>query len=281
MELILLQVLVVATAILLYLGLHGYLVAGYDNYERRFIGRLSRGLADNFLFLEPRIIFFGTLGLVFVGGAVSYSLFGLTVALVFMAVAALAPLLVLFQLKRKRNQQFVYQLPDCLSTIQMSLRAGSNFARAVQMVVEQQPAPISQELSLVVSEAKLGRNIDDALNSLYRRVNTPEVELFVSAVAISRTVGGNLADTLESLADTIRERLQVEGKIKALTAMGRAQGWVVGLVPIGVTYMLYRREPESVAALVNEPIGWVVSGALVLLGILAAYLIYRIVNIDV
>jgi len=163
----------------------------------------------------------------------------------------------------------------------MSLRAGSNLSRAMTLVVEQQPAPISQEFAIVVSDVKMGQQIEDALTRMYQRVESTEVELFTSAVAISRSVGGNLADTMETLSDTIRERLQIEGKIKALTAMGKAQGVVVGAVPIGMLAVLYNREPEAMHALFTTVPGWWVCALLVIMGVLAFVIIRKIVNIDV
>ena len=264
-----------------YLVAHKYLVAGFDAYERRSMSQFSSGLADNFMFMEPRTLFLGTMISMAVAGILALTTLGVIAAVIVIFLVAGAPFFILKFLKKKRVEKFVYQLPDCLSTVQMSLRAGSNFSRALSMVVEQQPAPISQELALVVAEARMGRSIEDALHSMYERVQSSEVELFVSAVAISRSVGGNLADTLESLSDTIRERLQIEGKIRALTAMGRAQGWVVGLLPLLVAYMLYKREPESISAFVTEPLGWLLSTLMILMACLAIYMIRKIIDIDV
>lgn len=277
----LIAALALAAGGVFYYAIHGYVIAGYSAYERRSMVQLSSGLADNFLFMEPRLIYMGTGVAMLTIGIIAFTSVGGIGALLIVVTVGVIPIGVLRYLKTKRTESFVYQLPDCLSTISMSLRAGSNFGRALSMVVEQQPAPISQEFALVISEVRMGRQVEDALQSLYRRINSAEVELFISAVAISRSVGGNLADTLENLSDTIRERMQIEGKIQALTAMGRMQGWVVGAMPLLVAYVLYKREPESVSAFVNEPIGWLISSILVIMAALAAYMIYKIVNIDV
>ncbi|MCV6615527.1 MAG: type II secretion system F family protein [Cellvibrionaceae bacterium] len=266
---------------MLFYAVHHYLIQGYNTYERKAIGQLSTGLADNFLFMDPKSIFMFTMVAMVGAGLFVWIIWGGMGALITILCVVVSPVLVLYILKKKRREAFVDQLPDCLSTLSMSLRAGSNFGRAMNMVVDQQPAPISQEFALVVSEVRMGRKIEEALGSLYERVKSNEVELFISAVSISRSVGGNLADTLESLADTIRERLQVEGKVRALTAMGRMQGWVVGAMPLLVTYVLYKREPESIAAMVYEPIGWAVLLILIILAVAAAYMIYKIVNIDI
>jgi tight adherence protein B len=162
-----------------------------------------------------------------------------------------------------------------------ALRAGTNLTRAIEQAAQQQPIPISQEFSLVVAEYKLGRDLNEALDDMYGRVKMPEVELFNSAVAISRSVGGNLADTLLILAETLREKAQMEGKIQAMTAMGRMQGWVVGLMPYLLGLFLLRQEPGAMRALFFEPIGWLVLTVLFLMTAIAAVMIKKIVTIDV
>ncbi|MGH1543272.1 MAG: type II secretion system F family protein [Arenicella sp.] len=265
----------------LFLGIKEYLYKSYTDYEARSVKQIKSGLADNLLFMDPQKLFIFTLGLTFVVGVVIYFIYNAVIALLVMVFAAFLPKLILKFLKKRRDDKFIYQLPDCLSAVAMSLRAGSNLSRAMELIVEQQPAPISQEFAIVVSDIKMGKQMDDALDDMYNRVESIEVELFTSAVSISRSVGGNLANTVETLADTIRERLKIEGKIKALTAMGKAQGWVIGLMPFLVIYALYRIEPEAMSALTNEPAGWAVSAFLFIMSIIAFMIVRKIITIDV
>jgi tight adherence protein B len=151
----------------------------------------------------------------------------------------------------------------------------------MQQIAEQQPPPISQEFMVILSEYKMGRPLEDSLMDMYKRINRQEVDLLISAISISRSVGGNLADTLETLAKTLREKAQIEGKIDALTSMGRMQGWVVGLIPVAVMLMLRKQEPEGMNALFNEPIGWITLAGIALLMFIAVMMIRKIVNIDI
>ena len=113
------------------------------------------------------------------------------------------------------------------------------------------------------------------------RIPRPELELMNGAINISRSVGGNLADTLESLAMTLNETVAVEGKINALTAMGRMQGWVVSLVPAVIAVALYLMNPDSIRPLFTELHGWITLGIVIVMMTLAVIMIRKIVNIDV
>lgn len=265
----------------LVLGSYQYLVQGAGLYQQQFVRNVGGTLKDSFLYLDPRFLFFVNIALLIVAGTVGYFILGPVGALLAIVVTSLLPGLAMRTLRKKRAEKFVYQLPDCLSSMAAALRAGTNLTRAIEQAAQQQPIPISQEFSLVVAEYKLGRDLNDALGDMYTRVRMPEVELFNSAVAISRSVGGNLADTLLILAETLREKAQMEGKIQAMTAMGRMQGWVVGLMPYLLGLFLLRQEPGAMRALFFEPIGWLVLAVLFLMTFIAAVMIKKIVTIDV
>lgn len=270
----------IATALFLW-GIKEYLYKSYSDYETKSVEQIQAGLADNLLFMDPQKLFILTLGATAIAGVIVYFIYGVVVAAIAMIGVALTPRLLLKFLKKKRDERFIYQLPDCLSAIAMSLRAGSNLSRAMEIIVDQQPAPISQEFAIVVSDVRMGKQVDDALEGMYRRVEAIEVELFTSAVAISRSVGGNLANTVETLAETIRERLKVEGKIKALTAMGKIQGLVLGMVPLLVIIALFRIEADAMALMSTKPLGWVLIALLFVMAVIAFFVVRKIINIDI
>jgi tight adherence protein B len=112
-------------------------------------------------------------------------------------------------------------------------------------------------------------------------MNTPELDLMNTAMNVSRRVGGNLADTLESLARTLQEKAHIEGKIDALTSMGRAQGWVVGLLPVFIGFVLYEQQPQRMSLLFTQWYGWIVLGVVAIMMAMAAWMIRKIVTIDV
>jgi len=183
--------------------------------------------------------------------------------------------------KRKRRKAFVYQLPDALSSLATSMKGGGSLSKGLEMLATRQPSPLSQEFALLVAENRVGKDIEDSLVDMKERLKCPELELLNIAISVSRNVGGNLSDTLEILADTLREKSQVEGKIAALTATGRAQGWVISLLPFGVGLALYYQEPEKMSSLFHEPWGWLMLAIMSAMMLLAVWLIYKIVNIDV
>ena len=281
MHVVLVMVLGMIAVCLFIFSMRDTVKRGYEEYEDRALDQIKQGLSDNLLFVDPKKLFFATLLFSLVIGIFLFAAYGLVVAGIGVFFCAFLPQFVLAHLKKKRDEKFVYQLPDCLSTLSMSLRAGANLARAMELVVEQQPPPISQEFAIVLSDVKMGQSIEKALERMYARVDSIEVELFTSAVSISRSVGGNLAYTMETLADTIRERLQIEGKIRALTSMGKAQGWVVGGMPLFVVYAMYKAEPDAMASLTNEFWGYVVCAVLAVMGLLAFFMIRKIIDIDV
>jgi len=184
-------------------------------------------------------------------------------------------------IKRKRRKAFVYQLPDALSSLATSMKGGGSLSKGLEMLAARQPSPLSQEFALLVAENRVGKDIEDSLQDMKERLKCHELELLNIAISVSRNVGGNLADTLEILADTLREKAQVEGKIAALTATGRAQGWVISLLPFGVGLALYYQEPDKMSALFHEPWGWLMLAIMSAMMVLAVWLIYKIVNIDV
>ena len=263
------------------LGSYQYLVQGAGLYQQQFVSNVGGTLKDSFLYLNPRVLFLVNIGLLIFAGTVGYLLLGPVGAIIAIVITSLLPGLAMRIMRKKRAAKFVYQLPDCLSSMASALRAGTNLTRAIEQTAEQQPTPISQEFSLVIAEYKLGRDLNEALDHMYNRVKMPEVELFNSAVGISRSVGGNLAETLLILAETLREKAQMEGKIEAMTAMGRMQGWVVGLMPYLLGLVLLKQEPGAMRALFFEPVGWIVIAILLMMTMLAAFMIKKIVTIDV
>src|SRR5579859_7670396 len=136
--------------------------------------------------------------------------------------------------QRRRLRAFGQQLPDTITLLANSLRAGSSFLQGIELVTREARPPISEEFERVVREMSLGVALQPALNNLARRVASEDLELMVTAINIQSQVGGNLATVLDSIAFTIRERVRIQGEIKTLTAMQRYSGYVITLLPIGL-----------------------------------------------
>jgi tight adherence protein B len=190
--------------------------------------------------------------------------------------------------KSSRLKAFNDQLADTITLIANALRAGASFLQSVEMVVRETPAPMSTEFARVVREVNLGLPFDQALDNMVRRVRSEDLDLMVTAISIQHQVGGNLAEILDSIAFTIRERVRIKGEIRTLTAQQRMSGLIIGLLPIALFVMLSIIAPSFMGALFDQkvkllglPAGAILLGAggfMMLLGFLA---IRRIVDIEV
>lgn len=272
------SILCTAVAVALVAAISARVVA---SYRRSFIAGIGASLKQSFVLTSPRALFLISSALTVIAGAFAFALAG-PAALVATGIASLTgPWLLARRITTRRRKQFVYQLPDALLALGSALRAGCNLMRGLELMASRQHAPLSQEFSIVLAEQRIGRPLAESLHDLRQRVGAPEVDLMNTAMNVSRRVGGNLADTLESLARTLQEKAHVEGKIDALTSMGRAQGWVVGLLPLFIGLVLYQQQPERMNLLFTQWYGWMVLAIVAGMMTMAAWMIRKIVNIDV
>jgi tight adherence protein B len=213
-----------------------------------------------------------------VGAAVLQSLIlGLVVA----AIAGAAPTIALRVALRRREEKLREQLPDVLTIMASSLRAGHSFLQALDTVAKEINQPAATEFQRVVSEIRLGRPADDALSALSERVGSPDFRWAVLAVNIQREVGGNLAEILDTVADTLRERATMRRQVRVLTSEGRLSAWVLGLMPFAIGLYMFAVNPSYIGLLFNTRVGLImliVAGCLLVIG---AYWMKKIVDIDV
>ncbi len=195
--------------------------------------------------------------------------------------AALLPRLALARLRKRRIEAFRAQMPDALMLVAGGLRSGSGLMQALAQAAGELPPPARHEFGLLLREQRLGVSLDDALVSFGRRMPIEESVLFGSALRIGSAAGGSMAATLESLADSMRRKLSIEGKIRALTAQGRLQAWVMGALPSLLAVVLFAIEPVAMSALVTTWQGWLVCGVVGTLQAIGVLAIRRIVTIDV
>jgi tight adherence protein B len=197
------------------------------------------------------------------------------------AVASLIPYGWLLHTRKKRQKTMAEQLPDVLSILASSLRAGHSFLQALDQVAGEIKEPSAGEFHRVVSEIRLGRSIDDAMNEMADRVGSEDMRWAVMAVNIQRQVGGNLAEVLDIVANTVRERAYVQRQVRVLSAEGRLSIAILTALPFGIFFYLALVNPEYVAPLFNTMIGRIlllVGGTLMGLGV---FVMTRIVRIDV
>lgn len=188
--------------------------------------------------------------------------------------------LILFWI-RKRKNAFTEQLGDCLITVANALRAGYSFQQAIDVIAREMEAPISQEFTKVSTDIKMGMSLESALEQMDKRINSSDFSLVVTAVLIQREVGGNLAQILDSISDTIIERIRMKREINALTAQGRLSAIVLLCLPFVVGIFTYVVNPEQIGILFEEPSGQKAIAAAVVMDIIGFLIIQKIVNIDV
>jgi tight adherence protein B len=155
--------------------------------------------------------------------------------------------------KSGRLGAFNKQLPDTITLLANGLRAGSSFLQAVELVVRESRPPISTEFQRVIREVNLGLPFEAAMENMVRRVRSEDLELMATAINIQHTVGGNLAEILDSIAFTIRERIRIKGEIRTLTAQQRLSGYVVGFLPIALAGFLFVAAPQFMAPMFDKP----------------------------
>ncbi|MBI4320755.1 MAG: type II secretion system F family protein [Chloroflexi bacterium] len=188
--------------------------------------------------------------------------------------------------QRARLKSFNDQLGDTILLVANSLRSGYGLLQSLELVARESPEPTREEFGRVVREVNLGLSPEDALANLVRRMNSEDLDLMVNAVNIQHEVGGNLAQILDSIATTIRERIRIKGEIRALTAQQTASGYVISFLPIGLGGILFLLNSRYMMQLFSTDIVIcfpvialpICSGILILLGFVA---IRRIVNIEV
>jgi tight adherence protein B len=265
--------------------------SGAEGYSSAYTAAAARHLDDMFVFIPARRI----LELAMASGA----LCGLTVflaagglsragfargALLGAAAGALGwqiPERVLRVLKRRRLRRFNEQLVGSLVTMSNALKAGFSIQQAFEAVVKEGQNPIAQEFGVMLHQMRVGAGMDDALQGLEARVGSEDLSLMVVAVQIARQTGGSLTEVFERIAHTIRERMRIEGRIRTLTAQGRLQGIVVGVMPILLGLAMLVLDPRLVLTFVHSAAGLVVLGAVALLEVAGFLVIRRIIRIDV
>lgn len=251
-------------------------------YREQFTERTKFQVQEFFLFIDPSKLFLANLALIALGGLIVWIFTGSVAVVIPVLVAlAFAPRVIYAWMRKRRLRQFEEQLPDALMMLSGGLKAGLGLTSAIQQLVAEAQPPLAQEFSLLLREQRLGVTLEQSLSNLNRRVPTQTTTLVVSAMRIAIETGGGLAETLERTSQTIRSRLQIEGKIAALTSQGKLQAWVVGLMPLILMYVLNAMEPEAMSMMWHTRMGWGALAVILFCEVMGIYIIRKIVAIDV
>jgi tight adherence protein B len=192
-----------------------------------------------------------------------------------------APSIYLKIQQRRRLNAFNNQLGDTINLLSNSLRSGYSLLQSMETVSRELPPPISVEFARVVREVGLGLSNEQAMTNMLRRIQSDDLDLMITAVNVQHEVGGNLAEILEIIGYTIRERVRIKGEIRVLTAQGMMSGYVITFLPIVLGLFLYLMNKEYIGAMFQEVCGWIMLGVAVTGIISGFFAIQKIVRIEV
>ena len=181
----------------------------------------------------------------------------------------------------KRLRDFSNQLGDAINLLANGLRSGYSLLQAMDAVAREMPPPIAEEFQRVVREIGLGLSNERAMNNMLRRIPSDDLDLMITAINVQHEVGGNLAEILEVISHTIRERIRIKGEIRVLTSQQMLSGYVVSFLPIGLGLVLYAMNPDYMGAMFQEPCGWAMIAVGVISMTIGFIAIRKIVNIEV
>lgn len=244
--------------------------------------RTENELASLFVFVSAGRLLGLTVALA--GGVLGLALLlhaPLPLALAAGLLALALPRLILRMLRSRWQTRLAQQLPDALALWAGLLRAGQSSQQALAQVAQRQSSPLGDELRFVLGQLRLGIPLETTFDSLEERSGLPDLRLLSTLLATQRELGGNLAESLQRLAELLRGRLQMQARIASLTAQGRMQGVVVGVLPLLLLAVLYVMEREAMQVLHTTWQGWVALAAIGLLELVGFLLIRRIVRIDI
>jgi tight adherence protein B len=246
-----------------------------------FIHRIDRMIrqADVQITVSRLLTFSFFAGLM--AGLAAYTALNGAIALVFSLVAAAVPILHINRKRKKRLLKFNAQLPDTLDLLSRSLAVGHAFSESLNQVASEMPEPIATEFRITFEEQKLGLSTNVALARLAERIPLLDLQICVTAMNIQRETGGNLAEILEKVSQTIRERFKLMEDFRTMTTASRGSAWILCALPIVVVFLMYLINPEYMSVLINDARGHYILGGAVILQILGMISIRQILNIRV
>jgi tight adherence protein B len=255
---------------------------------RKFSENLSTQLARADLKMTVAEFIVLQLIMVAVGGGVGYLLSpdAPVIALAMAVLGFFVPRFYLGMATGRRLKAFNNQLGDFLNLMVNGLRAGYSATQAMEAVASELPPPLSTEVGRVVQEMQIGLSQEQALANILRRVKSDDLDLIVTAMNVQREVGGNLAEILDTISHTIRERVRIKGEISVLTAQGRITMYVITFLPIGITGFLYLVNRQYISRLFTSEgvagvCGWIMVVCTVLMIASGFFIIRKIVSIEV
>ena len=218
--------------------------------------------------------------LVILFSLMALALMAINMIVIFLPLLSLVlPQIYINVIRSKRLRLFGNQLADVLLVLANSLKAGFSLFQAMDMASQEMPDPIASELRITLKEMTYGASTETALMNLNDRVGSRDLDLMITAIMIQRQIGGNLAEILMNIHDTIQQRIRIQGEVKTLTAQGRLSGYIIGALPILIGLAITVMQPEYLSVLFNSTIGMALIGLGLTFQIIGFLIIRNIVNI--
>lgn len=251
-----------------------------DGYKKKVQAELTRAhlllKAEEFISMSLILFCVGFALTIFIKG-----LEGWPLAIIMGILGWYLPTIVLKSKVRKRVKLLNEQLGDALTMMSNSLKAGYSFFQAIDMVASELTGPISEEFAVLQKEINLGQNTETALENMSARISSEDLDLVVTAFVIQRQVGGNLAEVLDNITSTIRDRVKIKGDIKTMTAQGRLSGWVISLLPVVLYFGIYMINPQMMSLLYKRPLGIAMIIGAAIMECIGILFIRKIVHIEI
>lgn len=274
--------LILIAAVIVFLTYYLIVSEGVTSVFLRKTSKLEEQLNLSYVFLNLKKILFLYFLLLIIIFAAIFFLFKFSVLYIFAAIfLAILPFIIINRFKKQQLEKIEQQLPDALMLIAGGLRSGASLSTALFQLTNECLPPLKNEIAFIIKEQKVGLPLSDALLNFQKRMPINAVVLMTTSIRIALETGGELAETLTKAAETLRQINQSEGKIKALTAQGKMQAWVVGLMPIALIFVLCQMEPEAMDKLWSTPAGWIALTGILIFEVFGMIFIRKIVDIDV
>lgn len=206
---------------------------------------------------------------------------GIILAITFSIIGWKIPKPLIKYLIEKRIKNYQGQMVDALNLLSNGLRAGLSVPQAIGMVVDELPAPVSEEFNLILQQNRIGVPLEECFESLAKRIPTEDNDMFVSSVNILRETGGNLAETFDTIVAVIRERIRLQQKIDTYTAQGMFQGYTIFAMPFAIGGIFFVTDPELMSKMFSSWIGYILLFLAIGLDLAGLFVIMKIVKIKV
>lgn len=257
-------------------------VERFTRFKTMQVQKIDRFFSNQFVVVNATQCFYAYLAVVIVSPLLLLGLGApIVVAIGTVVLLFAAPTICFRYMEARRRVDIVRALPDSLQQISGALRAGSTFNTALEALVDEQNGPIAQEFSLVVREQRLGIPLEESLENLGDRINSEEFDIVISAIKIAQDVGGNLAEVFSRLADTLRSKINMEERVRSLTAQGVMQGYVVTALPVLIVVVLSVLETKAMLPLFTSVLGWAFLIVIAVLLATGSWFIRKVVRVDI